>query len=149
MPVKIMVPLILIMAAISWLAISNLSKADYFFTFDELPAMGDKILDNQIRVKGRIVVGSIQDSKKPIKFTIAENGKELNVRYVGTEPVPDMFKERAEAVVTGKMLADGSFDANHLQAKCASKYEAEAPDMAYDKDDYKAKEATADSTNNI
>jgi cytochrome c-type biogenesis protein CcmE len=48
----------------------------------------------------------------------------MRVNYVGSQPVPDTFKDRADAVVEGKVLADGTFEADHLQAKCASKYES-------------------------
>src|SRR5678809_1770760 len=48
----------------------------------------------------------------------------MRVNYVGSQPVPDTFKDRADAVVEGKVLADATFEADHLQAKCASKYEA-------------------------
>jgi hypothetical protein len=49
----------------------------------------------------------------------------LAVRYSGSQPVPDTFKDGSEAIVEGQRLSDGSFDADHIQAKCASKYEAE------------------------
>ena len=130
MRTKVLFPVILILAGVSWLAFSNLSKANYFFEVNELPAMGDKVYEHGLKVKGRIVVGSIDQSTKPIKFTIAEQGTELRVHYVGEEPLPDLFKDRAEAVVEGSMRADGIFEARHLQAKCASKYEAEAPDAS-------------------
>ncbi len=128
MPLKVWLPLVLILTAISWLAFSNLNKANYFYKVDELPASGDPVYRGSLKIKGRIVVGSIKDEQRPVIFTIAENEKELVVHYVGEEPLPDLFKDRAETVVEGTMREDGVFEARHLQAKCASKYEAEAPD---------------------
>lgn len=130
MPGKIVLPLVLIIGGISWLAFTNLSKANYFYNVNELPEMGDPIYDHGLKVKGRIVVGSIDKSSKPFKFTIHEESDELRVLYTGTEPLPDMFKDRAEAVVEGTMRKDGVFEATHVQAKCASKYEAGAPDAS-------------------
>lgn len=130
MAAKIWVPLILIVGGISFLAFSNLSKANYFYNVEDLPPMGDEIYQGNLRIKGRIVVGSIRKENSPVAFTIAEVGKELEVVYVGHDPLPDLFKDRAEAVVEGSMRADGVFEAEHLQAKCASKYEAAAPDAA-------------------
>ncbi|MDJ0836070.1 MAG: cytochrome c maturation protein CcmE [Acidobacteriota bacterium] len=130
MPAKVWVPLVMIIGGVCWLAFSNLSKANYFYKVNELPAMGDAVYQNNLRVKGRIVPGTIVKEPKPILFTIHEEDVELKVRYVGTEPLPDLFKDRAEAVVDGKMAADGVFEATHLQAKCASKYEAKAPDAS-------------------
>lgn len=127
MKAKIWIPLLVILGSISWLAFSNLSKANYFYTVDELPQMGDQVYDHGLKVKGRIVPGSIGNRGSAVVFTIAENERELVVHYVGEEPLPDMFKDRAETVVEGTMGENGIFMAHHLQAKCASKYEAEAP----------------------
>jgi len=130
MSYKIIVPLIFIVVGISWLAFSNLSNANYFYPVNELPEMGDKLYEHGLRVKGRIVAGSIRKDPKPIRFTIKEEEAELEVRYVGEEPLPDLFKDRAEAVVDGKMAADGVFEAEHLQAKCSSKYESLPPEAS-------------------
>lgn len=128
MPTKIMLPLVLIIGAVGWLAFSNMSKANYFYNVDEMPEFGNPVYKHGLKVKGRVVIGSIDKTTRPVKFRIHENDKELRVHYVGTEPLPDMFKDRAEAVVEGKLNADGIFEATHLQAKCASKYEAGAPE---------------------
>lgn len=128
MTAKIAIPLVLILAAAGFLASTNLSKANYFFSLRDLPDKGDPVFENSLKVKGRIVAGTIQKDVRPVKFTIEDAGKLLDVRYVGDEPLPDMFKDHAEAVVEGMMMADGSFEAMHVQAKCASKYEALVPE---------------------
>ncbi len=46
--------------------------------------------------------------------------------YVGRDPLPDTFKDGAQALVEGKMMPDNRFVAEQVQAKCASKYEADA-----------------------
>jgi cytochrome c-type biogenesis protein CcmE len=38
--------------------------------------------------------------------------------------LPDTFKDKSQALVEGRPGADGRFVAEHVQAKCASKYEA-------------------------
>ena len=48
----------------------------------------------------------------------------MNVVYTGTEPLPDTFKDESQALADGRMGPDGVFQANKIQAKCASKYEA-------------------------
>ena len=130
MPAKVWLPLLLILGSVSWLAFSNLNKANYFYPVDELPEMGNYVYNHGLKVKGRIVPGTIHDDTKPVIFTIAENEKELVVHYIGEEPLPDMFKERAETVVEGTMRNDGVFEAVYVQAKCASKFEAETPEVA-------------------
>jgi cytochrome c-type biogenesis protein CcmE len=46
------------------------------------------------------------------------------VSYVGRDPLPDTFVDGAQALVEGKLMPDGRFVAEQVQAKCASKYEA-------------------------
>jgi cytochrome c-type biogenesis protein CcmE len=38
--------------------------------------------------------------------------------------LPDTFVDKSQALVEGSLENDGSFVAEHVQAKCASKYEA-------------------------
>jgi cytochrome c-type biogenesis protein CcmE len=48
----------------------------------------------------------------------------LSVVYTGTDPLPDTFKDNAQALADGRLSPDGTFEASKIQAKCASKYEA-------------------------
>ena len=48
----------------------------------------------------------------------------MNVVYTGTDPLPDTFKDNAQALADGRLGPDGVFEANKIQAKCASKYES-------------------------
>jgi cytochrome c-type biogenesis protein CcmE len=48
----------------------------------------------------------------------------LKIVYRGIDPLPDTFKDDAQALADGKLGADGVFQASKIQAKCASKYEA-------------------------
>ncbi len=127
MPAKIWVPLLLIVGGVSWLAMSNLNSANYFYDLEELTALGDEAYERTLKVKGRVTPGSIKADQRPIAFTIAENDQSLDVLYVGEEPLPDLFRDRADAVVEGTIRPDGVFEAVHVQAKCASKYEAGPP----------------------
>ena len=62
-------------------------------------------------------------------FVLEEEGRGLDVSYVGRDPLPDTFKDGAQALVEGHRTPDGRFVAEQVQAKCASKYEA-APGAA-------------------
>ena len=55
---------------------------------------------------------------------LEEQGKQLPVSYIGTDPLPDTFVDKSQALVEGRPGDDGRFVAEHVQAKCASKYEA-------------------------
>jgi len=138
MPKKVLIPILIICSGVVWLLSSNFKSGNYFVPVNEMAQYGDQIYHMNLRVKGRIVPGSIRKDQRPVTFTIAEEGHQLDVVYVGEEPLPDLFKDRAEAVVTGKLSKNNVFEAVHLQAKCASKYEAEG----YEGTDYPAETDT-------
>ncbi|HBY62101.1 MAG TPA: cytochrome c biogenesis protein CcmE, partial [Solibacterales bacterium] len=98
----------------------------YYKTIDELTAMGASAHGTRVRVTGDVVPGSIKRNGKEVHFTICEKGKatQLNVVYTGTEPLPDTFRDEAQAMADGKLDRTGVFHASAIAAKCPSKYEA-------------------------
>jgi len=52
----------------------------------------------------------------------------MNVVYKGVKP--DLLKNEAQAIMTGKLEADGSFSASELLLKCPTKYEEAIPQQA-------------------
>jgi cytochrome c-type biogenesis protein CcmE len=68
--------------------------------------------------------GSIEHSSNRVNFVLEEQGKALTVTYIGSDPLPDTFKDGAQTLVEGRLAPDGHFVAEQVQAKCASKYEA-------------------------
>jgi len=59
-----------------------------------------------------------------VDFVLAGEGKTLPVSYIGSDPLPDTFIDKSQALVEGHPAQDGRFVAEMVQAKCASKYEA-------------------------
>ncbi|MCB1020922.1 MAG: cytochrome c maturation protein CcmE [Acidobacteria bacterium] len=123
-----------IVGALAWLAVDGIGEAaTYYVTIDELHALDAR--PERIRVGGDVVPGSIVKSGDRVEFVIqqVEEGvepKTLNVVYTGQDPLPDTFRDRAQALCDGKLRADGAFEANKIQAKCASKYEAKPGENA-------------------
>ena len=68
--------------------------------------------------------GSIERNGGKFSFRLAQDAKSIPVTYVGTDTLPDTFKDGAQAIVDGDYLANGDFRADKIQAKCASKYQA-------------------------
>jgi cytochrome c-type biogenesis protein CcmE len=56
-----------------------------------------------------------------------ELDKTIRVSYQGMEPLPDTFKDDAQALAMGTYGRDGVFHATQIQAKCASKYAPAQP----------------------
>jgi cytochrome c-type biogenesis protein CcmE len=130
--VKFAIGVAVIVAAIGYFAVAGFNEGKaYYRTLDELAATDAAANDGtRLRVAGVVLPGSIERQGTQITFQLAQGDLRLPVRYVGSAPVPDTFKDGADAVVEGMRLADGSFEADHIQAKCASKYEAKYGDAA-------------------
>ena len=116
----------IILAAVGWEAVAGFQQSKtYYVTVKELTS--GKASHQHVRVGGIIVPGSIHRSGEILSFRISQEEESLPVTYVGKDTLPDDFKGGANAIVEGNYLADGTFRANQVQAKCASKYKAKFP----------------------
>jgi cytochrome c-type biogenesis protein CcmE len=91
-----------------------------------------KTVNNErVRIGGIVADGSIAISstnKLEVAFTLKEGNSLLPVEFIGTRP--DLFKNGAEVIVEG-LYQDGSFHADILQTKCASRYEGDLRNASY------------------
>ena len=145
----------LIAAAVIYLIISStLANAQYFLTVDEVLNKGAAIYDKEIRISGAVIGESIQYDAQSIvlNFSIAhvagdnqeiekegglatalhlavldKNRARLKIIYHGVKP--DLLRNEAQAILTGKMKPDGYFYASELLLKCPTKYEDAIPDQ--------------------
>jgi cytochrome c-type biogenesis protein CcmE len=65
---------------------------------------------------------AVEGAQLRATFGLEASGCRLPVCYRGT--IPDLFKAGVDVVVEGKMNATGTFEADVLLTKCASKYDA-------------------------
>ncbi len=100
--------------------------------------MGDRAQNERLRVNGYVEQGSIVRNGAQVSFIMHQTPGVLRndpvrmaVVYNGIDPLPDTFKDNAQALADGKLGQDGVFHASKIQAKCASKYEAK-PQMKTD-----------------
>jgi cytochrome c-type biogenesis protein CcmE len=110
------------LASLAWLGYGE-SKT-YYHTIAELQTLHGADRSHRIRVGGTVAPGSIHRLTGRVDFVLEGEGKSLPVSYVGNDPLPDTFVDKAQALVEGRPAADGRFIAEVVQAKCASKYEA-------------------------
>ncbi len=114
-----------VLAALIYFGISGFQEGKaYYKTLEELNEMGGSAYGKQFKVAGYVSAGSIMGRGKTLTFKLEQNDLELAVRYTGSAPVPDTFKDGTEAVLEGTYHQDGTFEAKKIQAKCASKYES-------------------------
>jgi cytochrome c-type biogenesis protein CcmE len=123
---KFMVGGAVVLAALVWLGFVGFQESKaYYITVNEYATMHSQLQGKTVKVAGDVVQGSIDRGKIPMEFVISSQGQELRVRYVGKDVIPDTFKDGSQALVEGVVSQTGVFQASHIEAKCASKYEAE------------------------
>jgi cytochrome c-type biogenesis protein CcmE len=147
---------VLILAAVVYLIVSSTqANAQYFVTVDELKAKGARMVGKNVRISGAVMGDTIQYDPQSLtlKFTVAQvsgdnaeiekqgglaevlhqavidpDRQHLEVVYVG--PKPDLMRNEAQAIMTGKFGEDGIFYADELLLKCPTRYEQAVPDQA-------------------
>ena len=130
-------------------------SAEYFYTIDELNGKGASAVAKSLRVSGAVIGDSIQYDAQTLtlSFEVAhvpadnlaiesEGGlaevlhqavldpsrARIKVVYVG--PKPDLLRNEAQAIMTGRMGEDGVFYAEELLLKCPTRYEEAVPEQA-------------------
>lgn len=137
---KFLVGSVAILLALTYFGYQGFNESmSYFQTVPELYASGNKAYERpSIKVQGEVMKGSIRrdggatvftigptDFKAPDNFAPGPQTQTLTVRYVGSDALPDTFRDYASAIVTGRLRKDGTFEGTFIQAQCASKYERE------------------------
>jgi cytochrome c-type biogenesis protein CcmE len=123
---RIFITMFVIVGAVAYLAFLGFKEGKtYYHTCDEVAALGSSVVNSTIRMAGIVVEGSIRQEGEALLFDLEYEGVRYPVRYESDEPVPDTFKDGVEAVVDGRLTTAGVFEGQKIQAKCASKYEAE------------------------
>ncbi|HXW14016.1 MAG TPA: cytochrome c maturation protein CcmE [Terriglobia bacterium] len=113
----------IILAVVAWEGISGFQEnKTYYVTVNELTQT--QASRRHVRVGGVVAQGTIQHRGGLLSFRLAQDAKSISVTYVGSDTLPDTFKDGAQAIVDGDYLANGEFRAEKIQAKCASKYQA-------------------------
>jgi len=113
----------IILAVVAWEAISGFQQSKtYYVTVAEL--VSGKTSRTRVRVGGVVAPDSIQRRGGTLTFRLAQDAVSVPVTYVGTDTLPDTFVGGAQAIIEGNYGTDGTFRAEKIQAKCASKYQA-------------------------
>lgn len=125
----IVLPLVMASAAIAFLVLEGMKdQAIYSKGVDQLIAEKAKFLKRQVLADGNLVHGTLEKRESPCeyRFTIAKGGVEMPVSFKNCV-VPDTFRDVAGmdvgVTVEGEILADNTFNATKVLAKCPSKYE--------------------------
>jgi cytochrome c-type biogenesis protein CcmE len=118
----------LIVGSLVWLAVGGVKDTKtYYRTIPELEKLDKTAQAGRLRVGGDIQPGSIVKTGTNVSFVLHQGNQTLKVVYTGSDPLPDTFRDNAQALAEGHLGNDGVFAATKIQAKCASKYEAKPP----------------------
>ncbi|MBU6955015.1 MULTISPECIES: cytochrome c maturation protein CcmE [unclassified Hahella] len=111
-------------------ALSN--NVNHFYNPTEV-VQGAAPIDKSIRVGGMVVDGSVNRDGKSlaVAFTVTDYNNNVNVKYTGI--LPDLFREGQGIVATGKLDAQGVFQAEEVLAKHDEKYMPPQVQRALDK----------------
>ncbi len=148
---------VILLAAVIYLVASNLVfNQQYFITVDDLtnPANTAKYSGHNIRLSGVVLGDTIKYDGKTLEFVIANvpdttaqiqdeggladvlhksatdpNSKKITV-IVKDQPKPDLLKNEAQAIVTGRLGDDGKFYADELLLKCPTRYQDQVPSQS-------------------
>src|SRR5262249_45582559 len=114
--------------AASFVLMGMKDQAIYSKPVDELVANKSRFAGRQVMAGGNLVRGTLTKRDQPCeyRFTIEAKGPQVPVRFPQCV-VPDTFRDvpgmDVGVTVEGELLADNTFLATKVLAKCPSKYE--------------------------
>ncbi|MDO8526626.1 MAG: cytochrome c maturation protein CcmE [Deltaproteobacteria bacterium] len=134
--IGIILGLVVILGSIGFLLFGKLEKnIVYFVTPTELLAKGDHAFGRSVRLGGTVKKGTIDWKPSPpvLHFIVTDGTHEIPI--VSEETPPQMFQDEMGVVLEGKLLAQGTFQAERLMVKHSNEYrppqEGEKPAILY------------------
>ena len=116
--------LLVVVFWIGWVS-TNPADKKAMAQFISVESLVNNNFSQRLKLGGIVKDGSIlisETNQLECSFVLKEGDAELYVNYSKTRP--DLFKDGAEVIVTGEYV-DGTFYADELQTKCASRYEGD------------------------
>ena len=119
---------ILVAGTVGFLMTSGIKETGvYFLTPSELASKIEadpSFHDVGVKMGARVVHGTIERdvASQTITFEVTDGQQTYPVVYRGL--APDTFTDDVDVVVEGRLMADGTFHATSLLAKCGSRYES-------------------------
>lgn len=135
-------------------SVSSQSTLQYFLTVSEVIGQESKFIDRNIRISGVVLGDTIEynEASFTLSFTIADvpadykevedlgglekvlrdsannpNSPIIKILYTG--PQPDLLRDEAQAIITGKLGSDGIFYADEILLRCPTRYEEAVPNQ--------------------
>jgi cytochrome c-type biogenesis protein CcmE len=109
------------------------SNAQYFLTVGQLRTKGPEIQSQSLRISGAVIGNSINYSAQALHLefdvvdAVDQIGTQQPLRITYDGPRPDLLQDHAQAIIEGRLAADGTFHADSLLLKCPTRYEEQFP----------------------
>lgn len=119
---------VIIVALWIWYSSTNPISDQALVKFLSVQQLLNEEQNDRIRLGGLVADESIEldeNNYLSCNFVLQEGEAILPIHFVGVRP--DLFKDGAEVIVEGR-FANGIFEADILQTKCASRYEGDLRD---------------------
>ena len=96
--VKFTVLVVAVLGVLALLATSGINETKtYYKEISELNKLGHSADGKRLRVGGNVETGSITRMGREVSFVLTQNNLKLKVVYNGMDPLPDTFKDGAQA----------------------------------------------------
>jgi len=133
---------LLAMAVVLVIAGGFAGGAQYFLTVSELRTKGAEFQDQNVRISGAVIGDSIAFDAQTLRlefdivdavekdgvFQAVVGQAPMHIVYEG--PRPELLQDHAQAIMEGRLGADGAFYADTLLLKCPTRYEEHFPEQA-------------------
>jgi cytochrome c-type biogenesis protein CcmE len=93
----------------------------YFRTVSEAVAERKSEGDSRFRMAGEVVPGTVQETKRGVRFQITDGKTTATVVHVGDPP--SLFKDGAPVVCEGRWGADAAFASDRIMIRHGNEYE--------------------------
>jgi cytochrome c-type biogenesis protein CcmE len=121
---KLWIAGVVLVGAIGYLAYAGAQQGWVYYVSVDKFVSDVQQQKHRVRLMGKVADAdlNIEAAQLRAQFIMEANGSKMPVSYRGT--IPDLFKAGADVVVEGKLNPAGTFEADVLLTKCASKYDA-------------------------
>ncbi len=119
---KLILAGLVLATAVGYLAYRGIAAGRGFYFDVDQYVESSEYHNQRVRVRGHVAKEDLNIDRANSRVDFRLNGETHHIPVVYSGILPDMFREKAEVVVTGKMDEQGVFQADELLTKCASKY---------------------------
>jgi cytochrome c-type biogenesis protein CcmE len=122
---KLLVACALLVVAVGYLAYAGMKTGwVYYMEVDKFLA-DTQVQSQRVRLHGKVDIDGFSVDKLDASFNLLGKSGKVAITYHGV--IPEMFQAGRDVVVEGKLQPTGTFKADLLMTKCASKYEPNSP----------------------